>query len=171
VSIGATILTLGLLVYLFNIVISLRHGAAAADNPWDSATLEWATSSPPPPYNFLPSPTVSGRDPLWNAPESQPVVSGLQADRRDVLITRVMDAEPDHRQRFPEPSVWPFVSAVAVSGMYIATIFTPWGLVYGSVPVGAAFVAWAWPKRFGKRPEELEADIEEGRVPPLEQVT
>jgi cytochrome c oxidase subunit 1 len=94
---------------------------------------------------------------------------GLQADKREVLVTHVMDAEPDHRKVFPEPSIWPFFTAIAVSATYIATIFTPWGLIWGSIPSAIALVAWGWPRR-GKRPSELEADIRAGRVAPLEQV-
>jgi cytochrome c oxidase subunit 1 len=170
VSIGAVILALGLLVYLSNVVVSLRHGAPATDSPWGSATLEWATASPPPRYNFLPAPTVSGRTPLWDSFASQPAVVGLRADRRDVLITRVMDAEPDHRKAFPEPSIWPFITAVATSVMFVASIFTPWAVVYGSVPIAIGVIGWAWPKGRGKSPAALERDIREGRVPPLEQV-
>ncbi len=40
-------------------------GLPASDNPWDAATLEWATSSPPPPYNFAVIPYVASRHPLW----------------------------------------------------------------------------------------------------------
>lgn len=98
------------------------------------------------------------------------MVVGLRADQRDVLVTRVMDAEPDHRKRFPDPTIWPFVAAVAVSVMYVGSIFTPWAVVYGSLPIGAALLAWAWPKRHGKKPADLERDIREGRVAPLEQV-
>ena len=43
-------------VFLVNVVVSLRRGAIAGDNPWDAATLEWATSSPPPRYNFAEMP-------------------------------------------------------------------------------------------------------------------
>ena len=67
--------------------------------PWDAGTLEWATSSPPPNSNFLRPPTVAGREPLWDNPPDQPVVVGLRADVRDVLVTHVLDAEPDHRLR------------------------------------------------------------------------
>jgi cytochrome c oxidase subunit 1 len=170
VSIGAAVMTVGLLIYLYNVIVSLRHGAAAADNPWDAETLEWATSSPPPAYNFLPAPTVSGRNPLWEQPELQPVVVGLHAHKRDVLVTRVLDAEPDHRKVFPEPSIWPFITAVTVSAMYIATLFTPWGLVWGAIPITIALIGWAWPRNRGKKPSDLEADIRAGRVAPLEQV-
>ena len=78
-----------------------RGGVAAADNPWGAGTLEWATSSPPPNSNFLRPPTVAGREPLWDNPPDQPVVVGLRADVRDVLVTHVLDAEPDHRLIFP----------------------------------------------------------------------
>ena len=44
---------------------SYRHGAPAGDNPWDAPTLEWATTSPPPPYNFAVIPSVASRHPLW----------------------------------------------------------------------------------------------------------
>ena len=170
VSIGAGILTLGLLVYFYNLAVSMRRGAVAADNPWNASSLEWATTSPPPAYNFHPGPTVSGREPLWEHPESQPLVVGLRSDRRDVLITGVMDAEPDHRKEFPVPTIWPFFAAIAVSAMYIATIFTPWGLVYGSVPIAIALIGWAWPKGRGKKPRDFEDDIRAGHTTPLEQV-
>ena len=54
-----------------NVIVSLRRGAPAPANPWGGSTLEWATSSPPPPYNFLPQPTVASREPLWH-PELSP---------------------------------------------------------------------------------------------------
>jgi cytochrome c oxidase subunit 1 len=71
---------------------------------------------------------------------------------------------------FPEPSIWPFITAVTVSVMYIATLFTPWGLIWGSIPITIALIGWAWPRGRGKKPSELDADIRAGRVRPLEQV-
>jgi cytochrome c oxidase subunit 1 len=170
VSIGAAIMALGLLVYLYNVVTSVRRGAPAPANPWDAPTLEWATSSPPPAYNFHPGPTVSSLQPLWDSVPTQPVTVGLAAERREVLVTRVMDAEPDHREEFPEPSFWPCLTALATSAMYVGSIFTPWALVYGSIPVAVALTCWVWP-RWGKKPEEFEEDLRRGQVAPLEQVT
>jgi cytochrome c oxidase subunit I len=169
VSIGAGVLALGLLVYLINVIVSLRHGSPAPANPWGAPSLEWATSSPPPTYNFLPMPTVSGREPLWQSPESQPVVVGLRSDCRDVLVTRVMDAEPDHRKDFPSPTIWPFLAAFATSVTYIGSIFTPWAILYGAVPITITLVAWAWPRE-GKRPRELERDVAQGHAAPMELV-
>src|SRR5712691_10959533 len=60
-SIGAFMIGLSALVFLWNVIISLRSGQAAGDDPWDAHTLEWDTSSPPKPYNFLTIPVVRSR--------------------------------------------------------------------------------------------------------------
>jgi cytochrome c oxidase subunit I len=64
-SIGAGIIALGVLIFLINVVVSLRARHPAGDNPWLGHTLEWATSSPPPPHNFTrPLPPISSYAPL-----------------------------------------------------------------------------------------------------------
>ncbi|MFL6279982.1 MAG: hypothetical protein ACJ731_07720, partial [Vicinamibacterales bacterium] len=118
----------------------------APDNPWDASTLEWATSSPPPHSNFLRLPTVGGRDPLWENPPDQPVVVGLRGGIRDVLVTHVLDAEPDHRSEFPTPSIWPLVTGLATTALFIGSIFTPWAVVWFAGPLVIAMVGWFWPK-------------------------
>ena len=62
---GAVAMAAGTLVLLLNIWVSLRRGEEAGDNPWEAFTLEWATSSPPPPENFAVIPEVSSRRPVW----------------------------------------------------------------------------------------------------------
>jgi len=65
-TIGAAILAVAMVIFAVNLVRSLRSGEVAGDDPWDAFTLEWATSSPPPPENFPVTPAVSGRRPLWD---------------------------------------------------------------------------------------------------------
>jgi hypothetical protein len=137
----------GVALFLFDAVRSLRSGVVAPDNPWDASTLEWATTSPPPSSNFPLPLTVAGRDPLWQNPPDQPVIVGLRHDARDVLVTHILDAEPDHRLLFPKPSIWPFLTGIAVTILFIWSIFTPWGVVYGAAPVFVTMVGWFWPKR------------------------
>jgi heme/copper-type cytochrome/quinol oxidase subunit 1 len=169
-SVGALVMFLALSLYLVNIIVSLRRGAAAADNPWQASSLEWATSSPPPAYNFLPSPTVAGRDPLWEPDwAEQPVVTGLAANRREVLVTHVMDAEPDHRKEFPDPTPWPFITAVAVAGLYIGSIFTPYAVLWGAIPTTIGLLGWAWPRK-GKAPSEVAQEIARSGEPTPEHV-
>jgi hypothetical protein len=149
-SVGAVLMALGVITFLANVYRSRRGGDLAGDNPWLAGTLEWATASPPPQYNFARPPTVGGREPLWENPPDQPVVIGLRTDVRDVLVTYVLDGEPDHRLEFPSPSIWPFVTALATTGLFIGSIFTPWAVLIGAVPLFLTLTGWFWPKTPGE---------------------
>jgi cytochrome c oxidase subunit 1 len=133
-TVGAVMIVASVLVFIVN-----------------AGTLEWATASPPPAYNFERPPVVRARDPLWQPiaePPAEPTqVTGLAERAREVLVTTVLDALPSHRLLFPQPSVWPFVSAITVTVLFIGSIFTPWALVWGGVPVAIAVTLWFWPKR------------------------
>jgi cytochrome c oxidase subunit I len=65
-TVGAVFQAAGILIFLFNIVRSLRCGRVAGNDPWDAWTLEWSVSSPPPEYNFAQVPRVNSRRPLWD---------------------------------------------------------------------------------------------------------
>jgi len=65
-SAGAVFQAAGLLFLVANLVLSLRRGERAGDDPWDAWTLEWATTSPPAEYNFERLPAVRSRRPLWD---------------------------------------------------------------------------------------------------------
>ena len=144
---GAMLMGVGVLVFLINVEWSRKQGAIAGNDPWQAGTLEWATTSPPPDYNFLDLPTVGGREPLWEDPPDQPVVIGLREDVREVLITKTLDADPDHVTEFPGPTIWPFLAALATTGMFIWSIFSPWGLVWGAIPLAITLTGWFWPTR------------------------
>jgi len=91
-------------------------------------------------------------------------VWGLPAKIRALLVTRMHDAEPDYVSADPSPTVWPLISALAVTGLFIGTIFTPWALVVGSVPVSIALIGWFWPKQSEAAVErEIEIKPEQAR--------
>jgi cytochrome c oxidase subunit 1 len=66
VSVGGFIQAIAILVLVYNMVHSFFRGEEAGPDPWDAWTLEWATASPPPPYNFATDPVVASRRPLWD---------------------------------------------------------------------------------------------------------
>ncbi|MGH2499407.1 MAG: cytochrome c oxidase subunit I [Candidatus Limnocylindria bacterium] len=63
-TIGSYIIGLAVLVFLFNLLVSLRNGKPAGDDPWEGDTLEWATTSPPVVHNFSRIPVVHSARPL-----------------------------------------------------------------------------------------------------------
>jgi cytochrome c oxidase subunit I len=65
-SLGVPIQGAALVLFLINVVLSLRGGKPAGNDPWDAWTLEWLTTSPPPDYNFETIPEVRSRRPLWD---------------------------------------------------------------------------------------------------------
>jgi cytochrome c oxidase subunit 1 len=141
-SIGAFILGLGVLVFIFNVLWARRHGVMAGNNPWEADTLEWSVASPPPNYNFHDLPAVEGRYALWSQTEETPVVRGLSTIKRETLVTSVLDAEPELRFEIPGPSIWPFLLALATAETFIVGIFTPWAFAVGAVLTFAVFVGW-----------------------------
>ncbi len=65
-TLGVPLQIVAVLIFVVNVAVSLRRGERAGDDPWDAWTLEWATSSPPPEYNFETIPVTTSRRPLWD---------------------------------------------------------------------------------------------------------
>jgi len=65
-SVGAIFQVVGILIFVYNLLSSFFVGPESGNDPWDAWTLEWATTSPPPEYNFATIPEVKSRRPLWD---------------------------------------------------------------------------------------------------------
>jgi len=70
-TIGVVFQAAAVFCFVINLLRSTRKGRVAGDDPWDAWTLEWATTSPPPPYNFEVLPKVRSRRPLWDLKHPQ----------------------------------------------------------------------------------------------------
>jgi cytochrome c oxidase subunit 1 len=154
-TIGAFVVALAVAIFVVNGLVSLYRGALAPPDPWGGSSLEWATASPPAPYNFAHVPLVDSKTPMWDLDGEFPVVTGLRVDEKETLLTTVVTATPDLREPIPYPSLWPFIAAVAVGIVFVASIFSPWAIAFGIVPCGIAFTAWFWPKELKREPEPV----------------
>jgi cytochrome c oxidase subunit 1/cytochrome c oxidase subunit I+III len=124
-TIGGYLTLAGILVLLGNLAVSYRRGAPAGADPWHGPTLEWATSSPPPEYDFAVIPKVTSAYPNWDPADRE-------EDRRR-LAGGVLLLDEGHEQpavtpvdgRFseivemPHESPWPIVLALAVSLVFV----------------------------------------------------
>jgi heme/copper-type cytochrome/quinol oxidase subunit 1 len=152
-TLGSYVFAVGVLLFIVNVVKSYRSGAPAGDNPWDAPTLEWATSSPPPPYNFVVIPVVQSRHPLWEdrlGAHAQPssVHAGLVLDHgRETVGTSPLDAEPDIILKMPEDSFAPIILSLALLAIFLGLAVHAWSLaITGGVVAGADIVGWLWPE-------------------------
>ena len=166
-AVGQVIVDLSSLLFVINVVRTLWKGPRATENPWGAPSLEWSIPSPPPKFNFLRLPVVSSREPLWSREDGAPThVSGLAAHVREGLVTTVVDAQPDVRYGYPEPSIWPLLGGVTVAAWLIWSIFSVQGALWGLIPPAIAFIAWFWP-----REEEIEKNRTVEKSPAREEYT
>jgi hypothetical protein len=155
-SIGAYLLAAGLLVVAANLVVSCFRGERAGNDPWEGDTLEWATSSPPPPYNYPVIPKVTSSYPMWDREDRAEDADNLAAGRKvlerghETPASTAVDADWDEILEMPSSSPWPLVLAIAVSGIFTFVLLEQW--IAASIFVAASFVVLAaW---HGKEPQE-----------------
>jgi cytochrome c oxidase subunit 1 len=146
-TIGAFVILVGGVVFITNALRSLAGGARAGNDPWDASTLEWEADSPPAPYNFPNLPVVTSPTRLWTPRAERSLVVGLREDRREVLITNVLDAEPHHRCVQPRPSLWPLLTALGFSIGLAGSIFAFSWYYVASVLGMIGLIGWFWPER------------------------
>jgi cytochrome c oxidase subunit 1 len=154
-TIGAFVVASSVGLFVINGLWSLYRGAIAGPDPWNAASFEWATSSPPPVYNFEHIPVCESPTPLWDTPGALPVVTGLRVDEKEVLLTTVVAATPDLREPIPAASLWPLIAAIATAFLFVCSIFSPWAVAVGAVPATIALIAWFWPKELKRHPEPV----------------
>jgi cytochrome c oxidase subunit I+III len=152
-TIGAFMLALGVGLTLVNYVTSLRRGEPAGNDPWGGETLEWASSSPPPEYNFVTIPTVRSREPMWDQPElrtgAQPVDQGGYPleEGHETLSTSLLDGTPQAVVHMPHASPWPFALTLALTvllyGILLDVLVVTTIGALGSV---VGLMGWFWPK-------------------------
>jgi cytochrome c oxidase subunit 1/cytochrome c oxidase subunit I+III len=148
-SIGAYILGIGLVLIVVNLAVSLRRGAVAGPNPFEGDTLEWSTTSPPPPYNYAVIPTVSSPYPMWDDDDRE--ADNRRLDRGEGLLelghetpaTTAQDAILDEILKMPSHSIWPPVSALTLAGVFAMLLLSHYWIALGfGVLGGLTLIGW-----------------------------
>jgi cytochrome o ubiquinol oxidase subunit 1 len=133
---GAVLILTGIVFQIAQLVVSIRHRAELRDHtgdPWHGRSLEWATASPPPVFNFAIPPEVEGEDAYWRQ-KSRAKQQGLGKH------------EPHYQDiEMPRNSPTGFVCAFFATVMGFALIWQIWWMVAaGFVGAVATFVVFAW---------------------------
>ncbi len=136
---GALTILAGIVLQVMQLVVSIRHRDELRDeigDPWDGRSLEWATASPPPSFNFAVLPRVEAEEAYW----------GIKQRAREQMMLRV---EPDYQEiEVPRNSPTGFMCAFFATFMGFAMIWQIWWMVaLAGAGAFAVSVVFAWRDR------------------------
>ncbi|MGJ3242976.1 MAG: cytochrome c oxidase subunit I [Opitutales bacterium] len=153
-TIGAYILAVGILMFLYDTYRLYKSGQPAGADPWDGRTLEWSLPSPIPVYNFARTPVIKARDALW---------AHKYGDER----MKIDYLDEAHGIHMPSQSWFPLVCGVgflifgtSMSLAHTTIPFTGYVAIAGLVMVVFGIACWALegPGGYHLHPEEGDAE-------------
>jgi cytochrome c oxidase subunit I len=145
-TLGVAVLAVSAVIFLINLVKSIKTGEPSGVDPWDARTLEWLTASPPKVHNFDEIPTITHRDEFWHRKYAEDeagtpvsVPAGGSEDHRDGPV--------DAHIHMPDPSYWPLVMTsgmlpVAYGLIYVGSIGGKISLALGAFWMVAGMFGW-----------------------------
>jgi len=150
-TLGAYLLAVGLLMVVWNLVVSRRRGAPAGDDPFGGDTLEWSVSSPPPSYNFPTIPKVTSPYPMWDREDRDEDAKRLEEGDavleggHETPSSSVLDADWDEILDMPSRSWAPFLISVTLLGMFTMLLLQHYVVALGFAALtGLVLAAWHW---------------------------
>jgi len=137
-TIGALILAVSFMVFLYNVIRTWRSGELAPADPWGGATLEWSIPSPPQEWNFAVEPMVTEKDALWAMKRA----AGVRILPEPARVS----GKGIH---LPSPSWWPLFTAIGLLIFMTGIMLKrPWAFPFGPVSMAgfaiAAFSIFKW---------------------------
>jgi cytochrome c oxidase subunit I+III len=147
-TIGSYILSAGLVLIAVNLGRSLLRGKPAGPDPWSAPTLEWATTSPPPAYNFAVIPAVSSPYPMWDLEDRAADRRALDAGERvyeageQTPTSSVLDGDWDEVLEPPSQSGKPILLALTLSAVFTMLLLEHWVTAAAFTVVAALILLW-----------------------------
>jgi cytochrome c oxidase subunit I len=159
-TIGAFIIALSVVVFVWNVARSFLRPKDAPADPWDGRTLEWSVPSPPPIYNFEEVPVVRSLDDFWHRKYSEaeggrlvPVAAGgsngedTEAGEGDGPGEDDEDhgegASHGHGIHMPSPSFFPLVASLGLPLIAYGLLYSPILIVDGALVLLVGLYGWA----------------------------
>jgi cytochrome c oxidase subunit 1 len=141
-TVGALVLGAAQLILVYNFFRTLGSGEKAGPDPWDGATLEWLTDSPPKEHDF---------DRVPNVTSSRPVF--------DMKYAGAPKPEPgmDPHIHIPPASIWPMLMGLGITGIFVggmALPSVPWLSIISALFFMATLFGWVFQPGYGYVPEE-----------------
>ncbi|GAB3540615.1 cytochrome c oxidase subunit I [Noviherbaspirillum agri] len=150
-TVGGFLSAAGVGMFLIDFVLHFLHGRQAPANMWKASTLEWAIRSPVPPYNFVMQPAIADRDPLWQDPTlpermeaGEFYLGRADVDRRETMVTGIVDAEPEYVAVLPANTATPLVAALLTAVFFVGFLAKAyWLAAIGAALSVASLFFWA----------------------------
>jgi cytochrome c oxidase subunit I len=155
-TIGGYITAVGIVLLLGNLVVSYFRCEESGPDPWHGPTLEWTTTSPPPPYNYAVIPYATSAYPNWDHDDRE-----VDRDKlaRGVLVLQEGHEQPaigpvdgrfDEIVEMPHDSPWPALLGLSLLLLFMALVMGKFG-VAGIFGVACILVLFGW---HSKEPQE-----------------
>ena len=144
-SIGAFLLGLGALFFLFNVWASRKNPPAPAD-PWDARSLEWITTSPPKEHNFDRIPEIHMLDEFFHRKYEDVGEDGQHDYKKMRTGEEVIAIEEEHADahiHLPSPSYWPMILSFGMLIIAYGVIYSTLLLAAGAAVAILALFGWA----------------------------
>jgi cytochrome c oxidase subunit I+III len=149
-SVGGFILTMGFCLVLADIVLQFRFGRWFRRDPWQAQTLEWATATPPPSYNFAAIPRIDERADGLEPGKIGPVLAGgfgylgfVRNGDQETMGVDMLTGAPEHVIILPRRTYLPLWTALATASFFLAMLFGQYWLApFGAVLTLVLFLLW-----------------------------
>ncbi len=149
-SVGGFILTMGFCLVLADIVLQFRFGRWFRRDPWRAQTLEWATATPPPSYNFAAIPRVDERADGLEPAKIGPVLAGgfgylgfTRNGDQETMGVDMLTGAPEHVIILPRRTYLPLWTAMATASFFLAMLFSQYWLApFGALATLILFLFW-----------------------------
>lgn len=173
-TVGAFILAAGMAVVFWDIIRPKKREPYAERNPWRAGTIEWTQEMPGQPWGIRSIPEIDSRYPLWDQPnfardvdEGRFYLPDAEEERRETIVTSVIDATPQQCMRLPTSSFVPMLAAITTGGFFIFGTFHWWMPALVSLIVALAVILyWLWTGT-AEIPEKEAKDVSLGLTLPL----